>query len=362
MRWNHVMKGIMLLAAWAVTTAKAENITFAEANVKTLCVANWDKNTDGELSTEEAAAVTSLGTVFREKTNIKTFNELRYFTGLTSINSYAFYKSTIEKVTFPTTVTAIGEYAFSQSNIGTELVIPRTVKTIGNYAYYSCKRLNRVVLQEGVETVGWHTFSGPIAVLSLPTTLTHMSSMAIDPYGATIPQGDYFYVYTHSTIPANIDDFAFYPSFAEGHLVVPPGCIDAYKAVAGWSHFGQYLELGDVNRDGTLDDTDLENIISYVDGTEPEDFYADMADINGDGDVDDTDVSLLRNYLYPPTYLLGDTNDDGVVNVQDQINLITYLLGRTTEVFIQEAADVNGDRAIDTLDAIGIIEIILGRR
>ena len=301
----------LLTAAILISmSARADNITFADANVKALCVANWDTDHDEQLSIEEAAAVTSLGTVFREKTNITTFNELRYFTGLTSINSYAFYKSTIERVTFPTTVTAIGEYAFSQSNIGTELVIPGTVKTIGNYAYYSCKRLNRVILQEGVETVGWHTFSGPIAMLSLPTTLTYMSSMAVDPYGATIPQGDYFYVYTHSTIPANIDDFAFYPSFAEGHLVVPPGCIDAYKAVPGWAHFGEYLVLGDVNGDKELDDTDLEALISYLDGTTPETFYEDMADINGDGVVDDADVQLLRDYLQS-----GEGGETGIASM-----------------------------------------------
>ena len=39
----------------AVATAKADNITFADANVKALCVANWDTNYDGELSTDEAA-------------------------------------------------------------------------------------------------------------------------------------------------------------------------------------------------------------------------------------------------------------------------------------------------------------------
>ena len=47
------------LAAWS------ENITFADANVKALCVTNWDTNKDGELSYEEAAAVTSLGKVFK---------------------------------------------------------------------------------------------------------------------------------------------------------------------------------------------------------------------------------------------------------------------------------------------------------
>ena len=73
----------------------AENITFADANVKALCIANWDTDKDGELSTDEAAAVKSLGTVFREKNNIGTFEELKYFTGLTAISDYAFYKSSI---------------------------------------------------------------------------------------------------------------------------------------------------------------------------------------------------------------------------------------------------------------------------
>ncbi len=48
---------ILLLTIVAGTLkAKADNITFADANVKALCVANWDTDKDGELSMEEAAA------------------------------------------------------------------------------------------------------------------------------------------------------------------------------------------------------------------------------------------------------------------------------------------------------------------
>ncbi len=67
-----------------------ENINFADANVKALCVANWDTDGDGELSTTEAAAVTSLGTVFNYKKTITSFDELQYFTGLMSIGESAF--------------------------------------------------------------------------------------------------------------------------------------------------------------------------------------------------------------------------------------------------------------------------------
>lgn len=61
-------------------------IVFADANVKALCVANWGGNVvAGEITKGEAAAVTSLNGVFRGNKQITSFNELRYFTGLTSL-------------------------------------------------------------------------------------------------------------------------------------------------------------------------------------------------------------------------------------------------------------------------------------
>lgn len=334
----------LLTAAILISmSARADNITFADANVKALCVANWDKNTDGELSTDEAAAVTSFGQVFKGKKNITTFDEMRYFTG----------------------VTEIGESAFSESSIGPTLTIPGTVKTIGNYAFYNCPNLNRIILEEGVETIGVTTFTGQITYMSLPSTLTYMGSSAVNPFssgtgGVSTPDGD-FTVCVHAKTPAEIHQYTFYYVFSEGRLVVPPGTIGAYKAVAGWSHFYEYYELGDVNRDGTLDDADLENIISYLDGTEPEGFYADMADINGDGDVDEKDIQLLRNYLYPPTYLLGDVNGDGAVNVLDVTTLVSYVLNEPTSPFVEAAADVNGDGNINSLDITAIVSLILNQ-
>ena len=61
------------------------NIEFADANIKEICIANWDNNGNGELDTDEAAAVTSLNGAFRNQTAIKYFCELRYFSGLTEI-------------------------------------------------------------------------------------------------------------------------------------------------------------------------------------------------------------------------------------------------------------------------------------
>ena len=55
----------------------AVKITFADSKVKAICVSNWDTDGDGELSEPEAAAVSTLGTAFKNSA-IDTFNELRY--------------------------------------------------------------------------------------------------------------------------------------------------------------------------------------------------------------------------------------------------------------------------------------------
>ena len=297
-------KCLVIVAVLCIASGlHAANITFADSNVKALCVQYWDSNGDGELSTDDAAAVTSLGTVFREKKNIVSFEELQYFTGLTSIDEYAFYKSTIQTVVFPESVTEIGKYAFSASNIRGELHVPGSVKAICNYAFYSCRQLTAVILEEGVETVGWHSFSGPVRTLSLPSTLTFMSSMAIDPYvnadpsaGIFLPDGD-LYVFVHGSEPAAINDYAFYYVFTEAHLIVPFGAKDAYMSSEPWSHFGEYLEYGDVNMDGEINVKDVVAVSAHIMGKNPSPFNKLCADTNGDGEINVKDVVGISGYI-----------------------------------------------------------------
>ena len=297
------MRLLFILSLFCVSAQSwAADIEFADDAVRTLCLANWDADEDGQLSTDEAAAVTDLGAVFREQKTIASFDELKFFTGLTTIGEYAFYKSSIQRVTLPPSVTSIGEYAFSESAVSGELRIPGNVSAIRNYAFYNCRQLTSVVLEDGVQTVGWHSFSGPIRLLSLPPSLSFMSSMAIDPYvntsssGIFLPEGD-LYVCSHATVPPAINDFAFYYVYGDGHLIVPFGCAADYKAAWPWSQFREYIETGDVNRDGRVDVADLTLLIAYIGGHEHTDMDALIADVNGDGVLDGEDVSLLCQYL-----------------------------------------------------------------
>ena len=120
-------------------------ISFAEDNVKAICVSNWDTDGDGELSYAEAAAVTSIGAVFRGNTSITSFNELQYFKGLTTIGDYAFYGCTgFSSITFPTSVTTIGESAFQGCTSLTSITIPSNITSINEHSFYGCNALTDI--------------------------------------------------------------------------------------------------------------------------------------------------------------------------------------------------------------------------
>ena len=191
-------------------------INFADANVKAICVANWDTSHNGELSVAEAAAVTDIGTAFKGNTQITSFDEISYFTGLTSIASQAFNGCTgLTSITIPENITSIGSDAFKDctgltkaefasiedlcsmvfENVAanplynahhlyingeeiTELVIPSSVTSIGNYAFMGCSSLTELVIPSSVTSIGNYAFMGCSSLTSatIPNSVTEIGS------------------------------------------------------------------------------------------------------------------------------------------------------------------------------------------
>ena len=137
----------------------SDNIDFADANVKALCVANWDTNGDGELSYAEAAAVTDLGEVFKNNNTITSFNELQYFTGLTVIGEKAFYYcKNLLSVTFPNTITLIESQAFYDCEKLLSAELPSSIQTIAHYAFAFCYALTSVEIPAATLSVYYDAY------------------------------------------------------------------------------------------------------------------------------------------------------------------------------------------------------------
>ena len=141
------------------TEDKTQQIKFIDNAVKTLCVDSWDTNGDAELSYEEAAAVTDIGTTFK-RSDIISFTELAYFTGLSYIAKEAFLDcGSLKKIELPHNITSIGDYVFYGCDSLESVTIPYSVTTIGSVAFYGCNKLTSVTIPDSVTTIGESAFS-----------------------------------------------------------------------------------------------------------------------------------------------------------------------------------------------------------
>lgn len=167
-----------------ITISKSSsNIHFDDSRVKSICVENWDTNKDGELSFEEAAAVISIQRIFSNNKYIESFDELKYFTQITTIDHSAFTNcENLWQITLPANITSIETDAFYKTAL-TAITIPKKVQSIGAAAFKDCEALSNVtfekgsMLQEIKAPERWGAFENCIQLTSieLPASLISLS-------------------------------------------------------------------------------------------------------------------------------------------------------------------------------------------
>ena len=176
-----------------------EIITFADNYVEQLCLYYWDTNRDGYLSKQEAAAVTSLGDIFcldlsKKKSwqtddvpkdglmhgNLSSFDELQYFTGLTTLDDGAFHSQlSLQSVTLPESLKTIGKGAFYGCNVLKSIVVPDAVETISDEAFWHCTNLATITLGSSVKTIGNYAFcKAAVREMTIPEGCVSIGSLA----------------------------------------------------------------------------------------------------------------------------------------------------------------------------------------
>ena len=130
-------------------------IQFADELVKYVLLEDPAVNLDGdnEITLHEAAQCEQLPSF--EGSDIKSFNELQYFTKITSIDNSMFaFSQYLSEITLPSSLVRIGDNAFMGCYNMTRLYIPEGVTSIGEAAFYSCTILSDVQLPESLESLG----------------------------------------------------------------------------------------------------------------------------------------------------------------------------------------------------------------
>jgi len=86
--------------------------------------------------------------------------------------------------------------------------------------------------------------------------------------------------------------------------------------------------------------------------------YNEIGRITLNSGLNNSAKNYIRNIIienYPDQILLGDINEDGIINVLDVIQVVNLILS----LEFNELADVNLDNNIDVLDIVLIVNIIL---
>ena len=145
------------------TPSPDQIIAFADDEVKAICVANWDTNKDGELSYNEAAAITDIGNKFYAKTKIKSFDEFQYFTGVQSHQEKAFMSCiALESIVLPNSLQGTSSYMFAGCGKLKKVTIPEGVISIGSYTFNNCSSLIEIILPTSLTSIYSYAFSGCI--------------------------------------------------------------------------------------------------------------------------------------------------------------------------------------------------------
>ena len=164
---------------------KDEAIVFADNKLKACLVLAFDTNKDGELSYNEAASITSpeeLKKSFREITTFTSFDEFKYFTGITNLASLMFEGwDQMTSITLPESLTGIGSSgAFGGCSSITSIVIPEGVTKITARSFSGCSNLSSVRIPDGVTLISVAAFYGctSLTSISLPRNLERIYSSA----------------------------------------------------------------------------------------------------------------------------------------------------------------------------------------
>ena len=154
-----------------ISSAGLPYIIFADAKVKEICVDNWGGHyVQGELTYYEASKVTTIisndnwRSFFKDNTEIETFDEFQYFTGLKAIEYNAFEGCTkLKSIIIPETVTMIQDpggscAAFRNCEKLESVGLPQYLEAIGESAFENCKSLTTITLPASVQWISSAAF------------------------------------------------------------------------------------------------------------------------------------------------------------------------------------------------------------
>lgn len=207
---NTTRKSVIDISTTTTTRAKEEGETAGTTSSTT--------KTKLGMTYAQAGAVSSLGTVFQNNTQIRTFNELALFLGLSNLANGCFSRSSIEEVT-----------------------LPESIRTItGGTQFLYCNQLKKITALDGLTSITakqWVWGAAPSGLLIiLPSTINNLYSDTLSTYG----NNNSTIVVCRAITPPTKGTTNYHANVK--YIYVPDDSVEAYKAASGWSQYASKIK------------------------------------------------------------------------------------------------------------------------
>ena len=192
------------------------NIVFADVIAKYACVEKFDVDGDGEVSYEEAENAQSLEGLFTNWTSVSSFDEIRFFTNVSSTDGVFTNLQQLKSISIPNNITTLGTFenctslksvtlprglselptkCFKGCSSLVSIILPEGIVSIPDQCFYLCESLVSVALPDQITTIGKLAFSECTALeeIQLPSALSLINNGAFSGCSALtevdLPQG-----------------------------------------------------------------------------------------------------------------------------------------------------------------------------
>lgn len=209
--WSTYVSQIMPISGWKIITSESNPAVLSVLYTNGLCA------NEGYMTYSEAQDVTSIDDVIpygQNNTEIETFNEFKYFTGVTAINN--FRASNLREITLPESLTTVGNLAFFEK-AELEKVNLNNVTSVMTNSFNSCTKLSSVVFDKKV-SIGISAFGKCTNLTSVVLTYNEMSTIS----GSSFEQ-------------SAIEN-------GTGYIYVPDALVDTYKTNTNWSRYASQIK------------------------------------------------------------------------------------------------------------------------
>lgn len=174
------------------------------------------------------------------------FNECRQLTEITlpadleRVGVAAFQFVPLTEIQLPSKLKTIEKSGFAYGNLR-KVVCPASLRTLGDWAFGNNKTLSSVTLNQGIDSLGMGVFMNceGITKFEIPSSVTTIGSglLVNIPYISEI-------INNATTPQALTQDIVNDDRYGMCKLVVPDGCLDAYKNSPVWKKFSHIETMG----------------------------------------------------------------------------------------------------------------------